>query len=71
MSTKRNRKRRSGQGYDPSPPACANCIHYKPPIQGKPGGQPYSPPTCTYGTFTVKPRGVCDVWTGADGSTLE
>ncbi len=77
MSNKKARRKKARQGYEPSPPACANCTHYAPPQQGVPAGPhrpvaiPYRGPVCTFGNFTVKARGICDVWQGQDGETLD
>lgn len=59
------------QGYDPSPPSCANCKNYKGPVMGLPPAKRYSPPICLLGDFAVKERAICDRWTGIDGSILE
>jgi hypothetical protein len=64
-------KRKTQQGYDPSPPCCSNCVLYQPPSPGVPRFQmPYLPPRCKKGDFTVNPDAICNEWQGLDGSRL-
>lgn len=66
------RQKKNAQGYDSAPPACANCKHYQRAETVIVASEKrYTPPMCGYGAFVVKPRGVCDVWAGTDGSVLE
>jgi hypothetical protein len=58
------------QGYESSPPACANCTHYQPPVQARPGEE-FLVPKCGIGGFRVRSRAICDKWIGRSGEKLE
>lgn len=77
-STQRNnRKRRDAVGYDPDTPRCANCEHHRKPFWAAPVVTPtetftvYQIARCSLGDFPNSPNGLCDKWTGLDGSTLK
>lgn len=59
------------QGYEQHPPRCSNCAHFVPPVLGIPGARRFRPPLCGVGEFAVNPVGICELWAGQDGSTLE
>lgn len=40
-------------------------------MQAVPGKHSYKPALCAIGRFIVRPYGVCDIWLGVDGRTIE
>jgi len=66
--------RRVAQGYEQHPPACRNCARFQPArlvVVDLAGRKGWSTPYCRLGNFACDPHGVCDLWVGRDGSTLE
>jgi len=69
----KSRKLRKDANYVQSTPRCANCINFQLPlrIQCADGVKADTGRVCRLLVCRVETNGLCDHWTGHDGSTLE